>query len=358
VRLLPRRRPKIERLKQAGDVEGLRALLDHRDLQPATDGALWDMAAPVRAQAVAALAELEDERAMEGLAHALADSSPAVRSAALEAIAALPEPTADAALVDAIVAWPYPEHEDALERAVAILVDWGREGPAGQVVERLLAPEAPALDDRHEDALTALLDADPRGDAARTELADSLTRELERPASAERAARAERILAWLGRAGADRVVQALERADPSTGMIRAAGVLREARAVEPLVRLLSGAEPPVRAAAASALGAVNDTRAVQALMGATQDPEPAVRDAASGALDGMGMAAVIVGVASVMRDTMREQLAAGQGEDALPEPIAPAAPEAGLPAPATTPVPPTWTQEVLGRLLRRAGGTR
>jgi HEAT repeat protein len=128
------------------------------------------------------------------------------------------------------------------------------------------------------------------------------------------------------------------------------------------VTLLGAAEAPVRAAAASALGRLNDTRAAQALLVATQDGEQEVRDRASEALNSMGMAAVIVVVAGVMRDAVREQLAEAGDESGR---VTPAAVEHSLPAPDTTPTPgspppagrpPTWTQEVLGRLLRRAGG--
>jgi HEAT repeat protein len=121
----------------------------------------------------------------------------------------------------------------------------------------------------------------------------------------------------------------------------------------------------VRAAAATALGRLNDTRAVQALLSATQDPQQSVRDAASEALNGMGMAAVMVVVASVMRDAVREQLAAtGEAGDA-PKQVASGIVDSTLPAPeaatGSTPPPtaahpPTWAQEVLGRLLRRTGG--
>src|SRR6185503_18292478 len=161
---------------------------------------------------------------------------------------------------------------------------------------------APELDERHEDTLTALLSADPRGLAAADKVADQLVAELEQPASSARAARAEEALGWLGARGSDRVLGALEGGQASPAVIRAAAGLRDARAVEPLVALLGSPETDVRAAAATALGRLNDTRAVQALLSATQDPQQDVRDAASEALNGMGMAAVMVVVASVMRD--------------------------------------------------------
>jgi len=364
VRLLARRRPKIEKLKQAGDVEALREALDYRDVQVDTDGAVWDVGAPVRAEATTALAGMEGPLAEEGIAHALADPHPAVRKAALDAIAELPRPTGVERLLQGVVSWPFPRDYTALEQAIAILVDWAPEGLAADFAERVLDPEAPELDERHEDTLAALLSADPRGPEAAQKLADQLVGELQQPASTARAARAERLLGWLGRPGGDSVVRALEGDRASGALVRAAATLRDSRAVEPLMGLLSADDTDARAAAATALGRLNDTRAVQALLTATQDPEQEVRDAASEALNAMGMAAVIVVVASVMQDAVREQLAAIAGDASDPSrQVSPGAenslPAAETPAPpvdAQAEHPPTWAQEVLGRLLKRAGG--
>jgi HEAT repeat protein len=368
VRLLARRRPKIEKLKQAGDVDALRAALDYRDVQVDTNGVMWDIGAPVRAEATTALAGIEGEAAGEGITQALSDPHPAVRKAALDAIAELPRPTGVERLLQGVVSWPFPADYTALEQAIAILVDWAPEGLAGDFTRRVLDPGAPDLDERHEDTLAALLAADPRGPEAATKLADELVGELRQPASTERAARAERLLGWLGTPGADSVVRALEGERASAALIRAAAALRDVRAVEPLMGLLSTGDTDARAAAATALGRLNDTRAVQALLAATQDPEQAVRDSASEALNGMGMAAVIVVVAGVMQDAVREQLAAVTGDTADPSRQVPAGTENSLPGasavppstdaapPAPAAHPPTWAQEVLGRLLKRAGG--
>ena len=365
MRLLARRRPKIEKLRQAGDVDALRAALDYRDVQVDTNGVMWDIGAPVRAEATTALAGMEGEAAEQGIAHALSDPHPAVRKAALDAIAELPRPAGVERLLQGVVSWPFPADYSALEQAIAILVDWAPEGLAADFAGRVLDPDAPELDDRHEDTLAALLAADPRGPEAATKLADEIVVELRQPASTDRAARAERLLGWLGRPGADSVVRALEGDGVSPALVRAASALRDARAVEPLIRLLSTGDTELRAAAAAALGKLNDTRAVQALLAATQDPEQEVRDAASEALNGMGMAAVIVVVAGVMQDAVREQLAAAAADTTDPARQVAAAGENDVPAAAATPTPapaapaappPTWAQEVLGRLLKRAGG--
>ena len=73
----------------------------------------------------------------------------------------------------------------------------------------------------------------------------------------------------------------------------------------------------------------------------------------------------MVVVASVMRDAVREQLAAAGDAGDAPQQVASGVVDNTLPAPeaasSSAPPPPaghppTWAQEVLGRLLRRAGG--
>src|SRR5688572_23066124 len=65
VRLLPRRGPKIEQLKQTGDVDGLRKALDH---QSADDGdGTWALNPAARAEAAAALATFDGAVVEDGL---------------------------------------------------------------------------------------------------------------------------------------------------------------------------------------------------------------------------------------------------------------------------------------------------
>jgi hypothetical protein len=70
----------------------------------------------------------------------------------------------------------------------------------------------------------------------------------------------------------------------------------------------------------------------------------------------MGVGAVIVGVATVMRETMRE-LSAGDAPAApAPEQLSPTAGNSLPPEEAQPQAPPTWAQEALARLLKRTGG--
>ncbi len=358
MRLFPRRRPTIENLRQAGDAEGLRAALDHAGVPEDADDGAWDPDASVRAEAAAALATLDGPVVKEGLAHALWDPNRTVRTAALDGMAARESPVAVGPLLKALAEWPYPDEYAAMEKALAILVRWAPEGGADAFAQGVSHPNAPELDRCHRDVLVALLAADPVGEEdATARVAEKLAGELGQAEDEEHAARIGELLMWLGPAAADSIVTALSGDAPSPAAVRSAGRLRDARAVEPLVALLGAPDVDTRSEAATALGHLNDTRAVQALIGATQDSEQTVRDAASEALNAMGMAAVIIGVASVLRETVREQLAAAADSAPAAQPLPAGTEDNTPPAPDEAPAaPPTWTQEVLTRLLRRAGG--
>ncbi len=355
MRLLPRRGPKIEQLKQTGDVDGLRKALDHQG-SPDDDGTAWTLGPDRRAEAAAALASFDGAVVEEGLAHALTDPDPRVRGTALDRISERSTPVAVDALLDGVVHWQYPEGYDALERTVATLVGWAPQGVAEAYVRKLLEPDAPELDERHQDALGALTAADPAGEAAETHLADYLVAQLDEPGGTARVAKIQRLLTWLGPAAVDSVVRQIDGGAASPAAILTAGALRDSRAVEPLVAMIGAPEAARRGAAATALGQLGDTRAVHALIAGTQDPDHAVRDAASQALNTMGVAAVIVGVATAVRETLTEQLEAGPDAAAPEQQLTPGIPDRLPPAEVEPEVPPTWAQEAIGRLLKRMGG--
>ena len=352
MRLLPRRGPNIDQLKQSGDVDGLRNALDHQGSED-SDGAAWTLSPAARAEAAAALATFDGAVVEDGLALALTDPDPRVRGTALDRISQRKNPVAVDALLDGVVNWPYPEGYDALETTVATLVGWAPPGIAQHYARKLLAPDAPELDERHQDTLGALTGADPAGEVAETELADYLVAQLDEPGGTARVARIQRLLIWLGPVAVDSVVRKIDSGAGSAPVILTAGALRDARAVEPLVAMIGAPEAARRGAAATALGQLGDTRSVNALIAATQDPDHNVRASALQALNTMGVAAVIVGVASVVRETLTEQLEAGVGAE-VPEQLTPGMANS-LP-PAESQVAQTWAQEALGRLLKRMGG--
>lgn len=337
-------------------MQGLRAALGYDDSSAEGDGAVWTLGAPARAEAAAALATFEGAVVEEGLAHALTDPDARVRATALDRISQRSSPVAVEPLLDGVIRWPYPDEYEALEKALATLVGWGPPGLAGNFVRMLLVPDAPELDERHQDALGALTGADPAGEAAEAQVADQLVAQLDEPATAAQIERIHRILGWLGDSGADAILRRLEGGSAGPAVVRAAGAIEDSRAVDPLVATIGASDPATRAAAAAALGRLNDTRAVQALTAATQDPSHMVRNAASEALNTMGVAAVIVGVATVMRETLRE-LGAGEPAATAAADTLGASAANSLPAAEAAPQPPpTWAQEALARLLKRAGG--
>ena len=354
MRLLSRRGPKIEQLKQTGDVDGLRHALDHQGAAEG-DGTGWALNPSTRAEAAAALATFDGAVVEDGLALALTDPDPRVRGTALDRISQRTKPVAVDALLDGVVTWPYPEGYDALETTVATLVGWAPPGIAEAYTRKLLEPDAPELDERHQDTLGALTAADPAGEAAETQLADFLVAQLDEPGGTARVARIQRLLTWLGPAAVDSVIRKIDSGAASAPVILTAGALRDSRAVEPLVAMIGAPEAARRGAAATALGQLGDTRSVNALIAATQDPDHTVRNSALQALNNMGVAAVIVGVASAVREAVSQQLEAGPAADAS-EQLSPGMQNSLPPAEVDPQVAQTWAQEALGRLLKRMGG--
>lgn len=345
------RKPNVRRLRRRRNLDGLRAALDYRETTVDDDGE-WDLGVQVRTEAAAALRDFEPDQVSADLGRALEDPQPAVRTAALDSIASFEAPVALDGLAGRIVARD-DESDETSGRALDLLAQREPEGAAERVIERLVRADAPPLDDRHHAAVERLLDADPRGDAAREAAADAIIGQLDDPLAGAPADRCERVLGWLGDDAAEVVLEALNDGKASPALLRAAGHLGDARAVEPIVRELGSDDAEMRRSAAVAAGELNHTRTVIPLLEATQDSEVEVRNAASASLDQMGTAAVIAAMATFMRLGMEEQLAAGDengaagiapadhdaldsGEGAAPAPVA-----AEAPPPADSPTPPS-----------------
>lgn len=293
--------PNVSKLARRGKLDPLRDALRYEEIIADDDGREWDVGFPVRVEAVQALSRFEPAAVAEDLTAVLDDRAPPVRLAAVEAIGGLTTWIAGVPerLVEC-VASRRPDNAEVAARAVDVLVHWRTSGTAELLVERLLAPDAPELDEQHLEALDRLLEADPRGAPARDALIERVLEQLRRSTDDRADAHAEDILGWVAASARDKVLEALDNGTASPGLVRAAGLLGDARAVDPVVRSLGSTDPQMREAAAEAARALNHTRAVPALLTATQDDEQAVRDAASAALDRMGTAAVIAGLAAVV----------------------------------------------------------
>jgi hypothetical protein len=327
--VLLRRRPNVEKLARKGRVFLLRDAVRYQERVVDGDGVEWDVGAPVRLEAAKSLARFDSPIVEEGLAEALADEHHAVRRAAVEAIAERGTPTAVEQLIDGLVRWTGPADTEAAAKALETLAHWHLGGLADAFAAKLLESDAPALDEARLDAFTTLLEADPNSDVAAAAIASRLIATGQLPAAPELADRREKLLGRLGPGAVDPLLRAIRGRHALPGALRALGILRDARAVEPLIGLLRDPSPALRESAAEALGNLNDTRAVPALVACTQDPEQSVRDAASVALHRMGPAAVIVAVVTLL-EPGNGQIETGDGgpralEEAVTQLISPGA---------------------------------
>lgn len=332
--LFQRRGPNVEKLQRKGDIPGLREAARYREPSTDGDGAEWDLGVPVRVEAVRAISQFYGATVGEALAEAIGDPHPAVRLAAVDGIRTLGVPFAVDELLDRVLTWGEPPEDEVSKRALATVAGWRVEGLAERLSERVITADGRAAESHHRVALRTLLETDPRGvPSAAAAVAGRAIVALDPATDARRRERAEQVLTWVVADAPAPLLAALGDADARPAVARAAAVARDARAVEPLVRCLREGDAELRSAAAIGLGGLNDTRAVPALVAATQDTEQSVRDAATTALNSMGMAAVIVGVGTLIQNS-NSQLAPGQ-------------------EPSPAPLGGGWAGEVVARLLSR-----
>jgi HEAT repeat protein len=362
VALFSRRKPNVRRLKRKGDVEGLAGALHYREAMVDEDGAEWDLGMEVRVEAARALSQLNASAVADDLAQALGDPQPEVQLAVIDALAAFGAPVAVEPLLDCALRDDGPS--DVSARAIEVLEGWRIPDGTELLVDRLLMPDAPPLTEEHGELLERMLYADPRGDGARRTVAERVIWKLDGPREPGVEERAERVLGWLGQPAMDRVNEALANGAARPALVRVAGVSGDARSIEAVVGALTSPDPEMRRSAALAAGALKHTQTVPELLGLTQDPEQSVRDAASTALNQIGMAAVIVGLASLMepvqpgRDGDGAAAAAeapGDGAQLPPEPPPPPPPPPEPAAAAQAPPPAAWRPRRGGLLERLLG---
>lgn len=318
MRIRRRGRANVAQMRKKGDLSGLLDALRYENAPSGPDGAGWDTSWPLRVEAAESVSDFYGPAVASGLRDALSDPHPTVRLAAVEGLAKLRVPTGVEELLDGIVAWDDPPYGEAawraLETVAAAPVDLLPEALAACIMEA----DSVALQERHREALDYLLEFDPRPpDQAAGSVAGHVLSKLDRESDPERRRRDEAVLGWLGPSAADRVIESLGEGRAELAAARAAGDARDARAAEPLIRLLERPSAELREAAATALGEIKDTRAVPSLLAATRDAEASVRDAASGALDAMGVAAVVFGLAALSRAGSEAELAGGDAAGAL-----------------------------------------
>lgn len=297
-----RRRPRdVSALRREGDITGLQAAA--RDYSAIRDSGRWiDTGAETRRRAVTALAEFYGPFVVETLVEALDDRDPRVRTDAVTGLrkqgsAAPPEP-----LIRALARSDHERLRPFRSEVLATLTSMHAERLPEAFTRALLELERDPLGDDDLLALRALLGADRRGNAARVEVVAIAVEGL--GAVSAQHARAEQILEWFPEPAVARMIELLQMGREAPSLIRVLGASAALPAVEPLVGLLRSDSIEIRTAAAMSLGEIKDTRAVEPLFAATQDTELAVREAALRALDGMGTAAVAVGVARLIGPTL------------------------------------------------------
>ena len=310
-----RAEPDDRGLFERGDVEGLvEAAAFQRRLHDG-DGRLVDGGVVVRREAILALGQLGPGVGNGTVAAGLRDRSDSVRTAAVHVLYARREPMTLAAAL----AWLPPGRSRELAwRGLERL----RSTPVARAAAR-------ALVDRPGDSPISDDDAGLLLELSRTDRncrpVHGVVQELIESLRGRRGApteRAEDLLVRLAPRSTPILIRELER---TTAPARAAAILGrigDREALEPLVAALDHPGSSVRAEAARALGILGDPTAVEPLLRATRDVMPDVRAAAKHALDQMGTAAVIVGVATLLRPGLVAAATARTEQGPRPDAIA------------------------------------
>ena len=305
MRLLGRRRtPKVDRLQRKGKLPALLEAARYSDRLVDRTGKVLDRGAPIRADAVRALAAYEPAVGEEPpdlvsvFAERLEDGSAEVAQAAAAALGADGSRKAAWVLVD-LLAERGPALDDRTREAVLQAV---RECACAGISEhwcmRVVESGPGELTDSHRSDLLALMEADAAGDP-RAHVFEVLAPAVSGAEDPARAAVAETILTWCMPGPVDGMADLLSRHDVTEAAIRLAGRSGDQALLEPLVRLLEHPEAAVRSESALALGELSDTAAVLPLMGATSDPDVRVRKNAIRGLDMLGSAGVTAAVATL-----------------------------------------------------------
>jgi HEAT repeat protein len=278
----PSRRTKAERLRDR-DVKRLLRRLDYHDWLVDRDGVAHDVGVNRRMDAIAALGKIDDERAEDGVIRALEDDHPSVRRAAVEALRPAPGERVAQTLARAAATWQDASLEGARAAAVDLLVDLGDSRLAVEFARTL-------ADDEERDGLTAQdrealrLLFPLESDRVALGFVDELANRLATPHERE-LRRVQETLAAIGSIAVPPLIAALKVPARQYGAAAALAMIRDTRAVPPLLVVVAGGDAAARAMAARALGEIRDPRGVDGLIRASRDADPEVRDCAMESLD-------------------------------------------------------------------------
>jgi HEAT repeat protein len=311
------RRPNVSKLERRHDVAGLGAAARFRDVVPDQAGRPVDLGVDVRTQAVDALGRVDDQSATPALLDALRDDSHQVRTAAVAALGRRSDPAATDGLATAALG------VDELSTVALQALD-ARMSP--DVAHRL----AVAYLDGHQGTDEAGAETLCRAISSLSEPRVILETVVARLGSADRHTRerAGRVLAAYPEQSRDLLLAALRDERLRDDAALALGRLRDSVATPALCDLLDAPSTETRRAAAWALGQIQDPQAVEALLRGSNDRDYPVRQAAIEALRGMGPAATVWGIASVVRQMLPE-LERGDRQEVVSQLVAAGAPGAG-----------------------------
>jgi HEAT repeat protein len=320
-----RQASRLQTLRRKHTLKRLVRALPRQDLVQDTELGVVDLGARTRADALVALGELGDDRAMEAVMHRLEDPVPSVREEAVRTIRALDARRARAALVRGLLSWPDPPFGEARLEALRTLEELDDPDVPKQVIAEVASSNGAAvLDSITRNAVVSLASDSAQGGLP----ADLVGRLIDMLRDVHGNRRnVEILLAWLGAYSVDDLITGLDDPALRESAATVLGALREARAVPSLVTCLDDDRPEVRLAAAAALAEIRDVRSVEGLIRAVSDPDYEVRRQAQRALDALGTVGVVAGVAAVLT-IMRERPG-----DELPNPgIGPTAAARGVAA--------------------------
>jgi HEAT repeat protein len=300
MRFFKRREPNVKSLAKAGQVEALLEASQYRDILTTGDGVPLDAGAPIREEAVLALADASQDGDREAivsrLTEALTDPVDRVRCAAVMTLYRLGE---SRPLAEAVARLPTNKGQ-ARSMAVRALVALRQPGSSATLVAALLQRDDElALGQADIDLVATLIDEEGTPDAAQAVIELAVMSLGHQRAAV--AFRAEELLERLAPASLDVLVDELKNGGAPHRAAAVLGRLKDSRALEPLVAALEHPDPRVRSESCAALGELRDPAAAEPLLAATRDTEYDVRARAGEALDRLGTAAIAVSVASLLR---------------------------------------------------------
>jgi HEAT repeat protein len=291
-------KPNINALVDGEDLEGLLEAATYQSFTSNQVGDADDAGSAVRAEAIAALGKLAPDRAGPVLRASLYDSTDEVRCQALQALSALHETEP----IGQALRWISKE-EPSFGLALDALADPEEEVSLPSVADALVH----RYDDEliGEEAAQLVLALLEREDADVSGVLELLVLALrdEREIVVDRAVE---MLVWLAPDSVDALVAELDKGSNPAVAAYVLGSIGDPRTLPALMMGLRHPDAKVRKECAAALAELQDPAAVQPLLRATRDPDHAVRTQAALALDGLGSAAVIVGVAALMEPMVEE----------------------------------------------------